>query len=110
VTAGQLLVTAGQLLVTAVLLLGGPGGGETVRLLGSTPPVQALPLLPQKPITCNQDSVRVPWNHLGIRIRTFLGLPDPYPLEWDTDPARGPYNHQAKIVLFCAFMIFFIFK
>jgi hypothetical protein len=49
VTAGQLLMTAGQLLMKAVLLRG-PGGGETVRLLGSTPPVQALPLLPHKTI------------------------------------------------------------
>jgi hypothetical protein len=44
-------VTAGQLLVTAGQLLGWPGGGESVRLLGSTPSVQALPLLPHKQIT-----------------------------------------------------------
>jgi hypothetical protein len=49
--AGALLVTAGQLLVTAGQLLGWPGGGESVRLLGSTPSVQALPLLPHKQIT-----------------------------------------------------------
>jgi hypothetical protein len=70
VTAGQLLVTAGQLLVTAVLL-GGPGGGEAVRLLGTTPSVQALTLLPHKPIILKLVSkIR----YLG----TSVGDPDPY--------------------------------
>ena len=68
--AGALLVTAGQLLVTAVLL-GGPGGGEAVRLLGTTPSVQALTLLPHKPIILKLVSkIR----YLG----TSVGDPDPY--------------------------------